>query len=155
MLIVKYPSIIKFIDKHKRVIKKVSARNVCDDELNGVYEKMYANRKRIVRSAYKLESYTNIQWFLEKKVSTTFFEDNIVKFLLKDNKIIMLGAINKKYRCWQTILIDPVLVEESDIEKFFALFNAEVMMNNGFVLKRRVNFNTDIPSDFKRIKAYE
>ena len=155
MLIVKYPSIIKFIDKHKRVIKKVSARNVCDDELNGLYEKIYAYHKKHVRSAYKLETYVNIQRFLENKVGTMFFVDNIVKFLLKDNKIIILGAINKKYRCWQTILVDPVLTDSSDIEKFFALFNAEVMMNNGFMLKRRVNFNTDIPSDFKRIKAYE
>lgn len=155
MLIVKYPSIIKFIDKHKRVIKKVSTRNVCDDELNGIYKKIYAHHKKVVRSAYRLETYINIQRFLEKKVGTTFFDDNIVKFLLKDNKIIMLGAINKKYKCWQTILIDPVLTFTSDIEKFFALFNAKVMMNNGFVLKRKIDFNTDIPSVFKKIKAHE
>ena len=155
MLIVKYPSIIKFINKHKRVIKKVSTRNVCDDELNGIYKKIYAHHKKVVRSAYRLETYINIQRFLEKKVGTTFFDDNIVKFLLKDNKIIMLGAINKKYKCWQTILIDPVLTFTSDIEKFFALFNTKVMMNNGFVLKRKIDFNTDIPSVFKKIKAYE
>lgn len=155
MLIVKYPSIIKFIDKHKRVIKKVSTRNVCDDELNGIYEKIYIYHKKYVRSAYRLETYVNIQRFLEKKVGTTFFDDNIVKFLLKDNKIIMLGAINKKYKCWQTILVDPVLTNESDTKKFFALFNAKVMMNNGFILKRKIDFNTDMPSIFKRIKAYE
>lgn len=155
MLIMRYPSIIKFINKHKRVIKKVSPRNVCDDELNGIYKKVYTHHKKYVRSAYRLETYVNIQRFLENKVGTTFFDDNIVKFLLKDNKIIMLGAINKKYKCWQTILVDPVLTFQSDIEKFFALFNAKVMMNNGFMLKRKINFNIDIPSTFKNIKAYE
>ena len=155
MLIVKYPSIIKFINKYKRVIKKVSTRNVCDDELNGIYQKTFNYHKKIVRSAYRLETYVNIQRFLENKVGTTFFDDNIVKFLLKDNKIIILGAINKKYKCWQTILIDPVLTFTSDIEKFFALFNAKVMMNNGFILKRKIDFDTDIPSVFKNIKVYE
>ena len=154
MLIKKYPGIIKIIDKNKRVIKKVSARNVCDDELNGINDQRYLYYTKKVRSAYKLESYPSIQRFLEKKVGTTFFDENIVKFLLKDNKIIILGAINKKYRCWHTILVDPVLVESDDIEKFFALFNAKVMMNNGFMLKRKLDY-ADIPNVLKRIKANE
>ena len=137
-----FPDIIKVINSNKRFIKKPLFSNIQDKDLNG-YNPHIVNRGRRrfnkVRSCYRLEAYVNIERLLENKIGTTFFYENIVKFLVKENKIIILGAINKEQKCWNTILIDPVLADEKDINKFFSLFDAKTMMDNGFNLRRSVS----------------
>lgn len=138
-----FPDIIKIINSSKRFIKKPLFSNIQDKDLDGRNPHIVnRSRRRFnqVRSCYRLEAYVNIEKLLENKIGTTFFYENIVKFLVKENKIIILGAINKERKCWNTILIDPVLANEEDINKFFSLFDAKTMMDNGFVLRRSVNF---------------